>query len=506
MVKVIKNKKDTVIDVVHEPQDVSTAKLEEAVSEGSLVDVENDEGKKRFSLLVKLRDIKNFLTAKSPEEAKYLKKIESKLVKHVRPAIVFGAIALAVCFGFFVIWGGLAPLDSAAVAEGTIIVRGNHKTIQHLEGGIIEKIFIKEGQLVREGDELIKLSDTSAKASVHVILSQLRFAKALEKRLLAEEQDAEEVDFSDPILDQDDSEVVMLINNQKALFALNRKAKKVQSDVYSQRILQKNEEIKAQEAKLDAVSSSSAIAKEQLAIVEDLHKKGLEAKTRLLSARDRYDQLAGEIHSTKAIIAKAKEEAYEAELHKLNAENDFYQKVAEKYKENRAHVLELEHRLQAAEDVLERTTIKAPSSGMITGLLYHTMGGVIQQGAKVMDIVPQDDKLIVEAYVMPQFIESLYVGLEAKVQLNAYKSRLVPRVLGEVTYVSADKFVNQNTGQAFYNIKVELDEESIESTNTDIKLYPGMPVTVFIVKGSRTFLQYMLSPIVDSFHKAFKEA
>ncbi|MDJ1305698.1 MAG: HlyD family type I secretion periplasmic adaptor subunit [Candidatus Midichloria sp.] len=449
---------------------------------------------------------KRFLIAKTAEEARYRKKIESKLVKQVKPAVIFGGIAIGICISFFVIWGGLAPLDSAAVAEGTIIVSGNHKTIQHLEGGIIEEIFVEEGQTINEGDNLIKLSDTSAKSTVQVMLSQLRFAKALEKRLIAEEQEDNKVDFNDPILDISDPEVEVLIKNQKALFDLNKKALRVQMDVYNQRILQKNEEINSHEARLEAITSRLAIAKEQFNITNDLYKKGLESKTRLLHFQERYEELEGEMHSVKAFIAKAREEICETDLHKVHAENDFKQKTAEKYRENHVHVLELEQKLQYAKDILERTMIKAPNAGMVTGLAYHTIGGVIQQGAKVMDIVPQDDKLIIEAYVLPQFIESLYVGLEAKVQLNAYKSRLVPRILGKVTYVSADKFVNQSNGQSFYTIKIELDEESMKSVNTDIKLYPGMPVTVFIVKGTRTFLQYMMSPIVDSFHKAFKEA
>ena len=474
------------------------------------VHVEKTKEEKKASKLNLLKNffvhIKIFLIAKTVEEAKYRKKIENKLVKQIKPAVIFGGIAITICLSLFIIWGGLAPLDSAAIAEGVIIVSGNHKTIQHLEGGIIEEIFVKEGQIVKKNDNLIKLSDTSAKASVQVILSQLRFAMALEKRLIAEEQNDDDIDFNDAVLDAKDKEVQVLLKNQKALFNLNKKALQVQMDVYNQRVLQKNEEIHAYEAKLEAITSRLAIAKEQFDITNELYKKGLESKTRLLHFQERYEELEGEMHSIKASIARAKEEIYETDLHKVHAENDFKQKTAEKYRENHVRVLELAHKLQYAQDVLDRTMIKAHNAGMITGLEYHTIGGVIQQGGKVMDIVPQDDKLIIEAYVLPQFIESVYVGLEAKVQLNAYKSRLVPRILGKVIYVSADRFINQNNGQSFYTIKVELDEDSIKSVNTDIKLYPGMPVTVFIVKGTRTFLQYIISPIVDSFHKAFKEA
>ena len=169
---------------------------------------------------------KRFLISKSAEEAKYRKKIENKLAKQVKPAVFFGIISISICLGFFVMWGGFAPLDSAVVAEGAIILSGNHKTIQHLEGGVIEEIFVKDGQEVKADEVLIKLNDTAAKSHVHVILSQLRFAKALEKRLVAEEQDAEEIDFDDGILDLEDKEVQTLIKNQESLFKLKRKALK----------------------------------------------------------------------------------------------------------------------------------------------------------------------------------------------------------------------------------------------------------------------------------------
>lgn len=451
--------------------------------------------------------IKLFLFAQTPDEARYRKKIEENLDKHIRPVVVFGGTIMIIGIAFFIIWGSLAPLDSAVVSEGTIVLSGNRKTIQHLEGGVIEEIYAHDGQTVKNDQELIKLRNTHTMAHVRMILSQLQYAKAFERRLIAEEQSLDTVNYEhDSILDLSTPEVQNLIKNQNDLFALNKKALEIQLDVYNQKTLQKKEEVNGLLASQKAIITRKASAKEQLRISKELYSKGLETKIRMLQLQERYEEIDGQTYSIKATIAKVSEEIAETELHKINALNDYKQKTAEKYKENHMHVLELEQKLQSAEDTLKRATIRATSSGIVMGLQYHTIGGVIPPGSKIMDIVPQNDKLIVEAYVAPQFIENLHIGLAVKVQLNAYKSRLVPRVAGKVTHVSADKFINQNNGQSFYTIKIQLSEESIAKINTDIKLYPGMPVTVFIVRGNRTFLQYLLSPIVDSFHRAFKEA
>jgi HlyD family type I secretion membrane fusion protein len=275
--------------------------------------------------------------------------------------------------------------------------------VQSLEGGIVKSIFVEEGQSVVEGQDLIKLDDVNAKASKEIQLSQLKFAKALEARLIAEQNGSAEVDFSDPILQSSDIETQIIVNNQKSLFELNRESLKTNMEMLDQRISQKNESINAYEARKKSFIAQQLIAKEQLGISKDLHSKGLEAKTRLLSFQDRFEDLDGQIHSLNAQIAADREAIAETEIQKLHYQNEFKQKNAEMYKQNRAQLLEVEQKLYSAEDSLRRTLIKAPTSGIVTGLAVHTIGAVIPpQGQKIMDIVPQDDELIVECYIDPK--------------------------------------------------------------------------------------------------------
>lgn len=451
-------------------------------------------------------DAKSFMFAITPEEAKYQHKIEEELHQQIRPAVLFGGLVILITVGFFIVWSGLAPLDSAAMAEGSIVVSGNHKTIQHLEGGVIEQILVEDGQSVQAGQELIILNSTHAKSEANILLSQLRLVKSVEKRLVAEERGDDNIDFSDDVLDTHEQEVQQFIQTQTALFELNKKALRAALEVMDHRIVQFKEDLKSGEANLRSYNAQLLSVKEQLATAQKLFDQGLELKSRVILLQNRVQELEANVHTTKSAIAKCEEQIAESALNKIRTETEYRQKLAQEYKENRSAVLQSEQKYQAVLDVLSRRIIRAPSAGIITGLQYHTIGGVINPGGRVMDIVPQDDKLLVEAMIAPQDIESIRVGLEAKIQLNAYKNRLVPRIAGEVIYVSADRFTDEKSGRSHYIARIEIKEETVHRINSDIKLYPGMPVTVFIVKGTRTFLQYLISPILDSFHRAFKEA
>lgn len=457
------------------------------------------------------KEMKTFMIAETVEEAKYRIHIEKELIQQIKPALIFGGFVMAFVLGFFVVWGGLAPLDSAAIADGHIVVSGNHKTVQHLEGGVIDAILVADGDYVKEGQDLIILNKSHAMARFEITLSQLRFAKALEARLIAEDQNLNAVNFDYPILDIKDPEVRAIVKNQADIFELNKKALEMVYATLDYQIAQNQEKLKGLQSREESLKQRYVLSQKQLQASKELQSKGLETASKLRECQDRVAAMEGEVYSIRASIAEQHEAISEHALKKLRHETDVKQKIVEEYKKNRASVLELEQQLQAAQDVLNRIVIKAPNSGIVTNLQYHTVGGVIQQTGRIMDIVPQDDQLVAEVYVKPQDIESIYLGLETKIQLSAFKTRLVPRVDGKVTYVAADKTPVDPSMQAFrgpetYRVRVEFLPGALEKVNSEIVLYPGMPVTVFIVKGERTFLQYLLSPIMDSFHKAFKEA
>jgi HlyD family type I secretion membrane fusion protein len=465
--------------------------------------------------------INSFMFADTLEKSAFQQEIKEELHRQVKPAVKFGIMAILAFVAFFVIWGGLAPLDSASVGHGHIALSGNHKTIQHLYGGIVEKILVKEGDLVQEGQILMELNYTSQKAKVASIKSQLWTARAMEIRLLAERNYETELKFEDPLFDEKTPDLEQILKTQESYFVARTSLLNDTNSALTRKIQQEKERINGLEHQKEAYAKRRALLDAEAERVNELQKKGLVSNQRFFEMQRQSAEVMGQEAAIGAQILEVKERILEIEIDMLRQRDDFITKVEAELREVQEKLFTLREQLEAEQDILDRTIIRAPSAGIVHGLQHFTIGGVIAPGSKIMDIVPQNDKLIVEARISPRDIESVKVGLTARIQLGAFKTRLVPRIDGKVIYVSADRFVDDprsgmmaassdqpsRPGEAaYYLIKIELDEESISRINTEIKLHPGMPADVFIVKGTRTFLQYLISPIVDSFHRAFKEA
>ena len=448
------------------------------------------------------------------------------LMESVKPPLLFCAAAILIGISIFLIWGSLAPLDSAAIASGQVTLTGKRKTIQHLEGGVVDTIWVAEGARVQQGDPLITLSPTGIASQLQRVLWQLKAAKVTEKRLLAQElmtqgseargsetQGSTQVsqaptviptlDFTDPLLESlRDESLLQLMKTQQQIF--DAKCKEQQAFLSGQK-----ETIRAYQAQLNSLEKILVGEREKLQGFEELHAKNIVPKF--------GHGMAGLFETQRSVLemesdrTRLKSAIAEAKLKILQFTENLRSQIASEYRENHLHLLELEQEVHRLKDIVDRTVIKSPVTGVVTGLEVTTIGGVVHPGAKLMDIVPDSGELIIEASVNPQDIESVYPGLEAKIQLNAYKARLVPRISGEVISVSADVMqVSAGQGGAavppYYLVRIKVSEESLKRLTIPVTLTPGMPVTVFIVKGERTFLQYLLSPIKDSFHKAFKEA
>ncbi len=452
--------------------------------------------------------LKAFLFATSIEKSKYFIEIKGDIKHEVAKPIKFALWTIAFTIFFFVIWGGLAPLDSAITAQGSMVFSGNRQIIQHDSGGVVKKILVKDGDIVSEGQPLIELNQSQATLGLNINLSMLKTATAVEKRLLAEQSGKNEVDFTNSYLNLSDPEVQRLIDNQKQLFELRRGLLKGRLDSISKQIAQGEQKSIGEKGQLKALQAQLVNARVNANDAQKLFDKGAVPKTYLIQTQSHLQQLEGEESRLKASIAITENVIMDSKIQLLNTENDFMNRIEEEYKQNHIILLESEQKYLHASEIIDRTIIKAPVSGIVSSMTVHTIGGFINPGAKIMEINPQDDDLIVDSHVLPQEIGSLRVGIPVKIQLNPYKQRLVPRIDGEVTYVSANTVVYDlpQGRQEVYLVKVKINKEEIDQLNSDVKLYPGMPVTVFIIRGTRTFLQYFLSPIVDSFHKAFKEA
>ncbi|WP_046868724.1 HlyD family type I secretion periplasmic adaptor subunit [Microvirga massiliensis] len=406
----------------------------------------------------------------------------------------------------FGVWAIRAPLESAAIAGGAIEAESSRKTIQHLEGGIIAQILVKDGDEVAAGQTLVRLDDTRARAAVQVLQGQLWDAQVREARLLAERDARETIAFPLPLREalSQDPALTEIMSGQIKIFDTRRRLQESRIEVIRQRKAQTEREIVGLHSQLEAATKRAAIIKEEIAGIAPLVSKGLQTRPRLLQLEREQAEIDGRRGDTLAQIARAEQSIGESEAMILKLESDLYSEVAQSLRETQAQIFQLFERLQAANDVLARTEVRAPEAGTITDLRIHTPRGVVAAGEPLMDLVPRQDRLIVTAQVKPEDIDLVRPGLEARVRLLSYKHRRVPPVDGVLTYVAADRIVDKETQRAFYTARVRIDAASLREL-PEVEIVPGMPVEILIKTGEFTVAHYVLRPILDSFNRAFRE-
>ncbi len=416
-----------------------------------------------------------------------------------------GFAIIGVLFGGFGTWASIAELSSAAIAPGVVAVQSSTKTIQHLEGGIVKEILVRDGDYVEAGEVLIRLDDTRARASLEILRQQYWGAIVLRARLLAERDGTDNVDFPESVLARLDNEsVAQALLGQQRIFETRSKALQGQIDILQQRTAQYRDEIAALNAQLVAEERQLKLIAEEIVGVRELYEKGLERKPRLLALQRKSAEIEGLKGQHLALIARTKQKIGETLLRIIDLTNRRLEEVVSELRNVEARIADVEERLRAATDVLERVEIRAPASGIVVGLRMHTLGAVVSTGEPILDLVPQNEKLIIEAKVQPEDIDSVYPGLDAEIRLTAYNRRLTPTVRGVVVYVSADSLVDADTGLAHYKARIELEPSSLHLLQ-DVELYPGMPAEVMIVTGKQSALDYMLAPLTERLARAFKE-
>lgn len=422
----------------------------------------------------------------------------------IRQAVLFGFIVLGAFLGIFGLWALFAPLESASVANGKVIVATNRKTIQHLEGGIIKQILVKEGNVVKAGDPLIILEDTQASATVELLRDEANSLQANEARLTAERDHANITWPPELSKHQDEPDAQKIMKTQQELFESDTKAFAGQLQILQERIEQLNKQIESTQAQVTSNDEQLKWIGEELKAVEAMVEKKLVEKPRLWALYREAARLKGNRDELVGTIAASQQKIGETEQQIITLKDSTQQKILQQLTDIQSKLTDTMNRLKAAEDVLARTVIKAPQSGTVVGLQEHTIGGVIGAGKPILDIVPNQDELIIEARINPLDIDVVHVGLPARVQLVAYKRRSTPWLEGKVTYISADSFQDQQTNQSYYTARVTVDAKELKSLK-NITLYPGMPVQVMIITDKLTPFIYFLTPIKDSFTRAFRE-
>jgi HlyD family secretion protein len=440
------------------------------------------------------------------EQAGFLPEVSRSPVARMRGLILAGVGFLAMFVVGAGMWSIFAPLESAAIAPGMVVSDSHRKTLQHLEGGIIEAILVRDGDAVQAGQVLVRLENVKPRTALASVRGQLWEAQAAEARLLAERDGQREIAFPELLLDKaGDPAVAAALAGQRTIFASRRSLDESKIAAINERINQVHEEVVGHQAEIAALGKRQVLLREELVGVRELVAKGLERKPHMLQLDRELAEMEGQRGNTQAQIAKAAQTVAESQADILTLKHDRQKEVADDLRDVQKKLHELVEQERAAADVLVRTEVRAPEAGTVTDLKVHTPGGVVQAGEALLDLVPQTDLLVVEAEVRPEDIDRVQPGLPAQVRLLPYKQRRTPPLEAEVVYVSADRLVDKRTNQPYYTAKLRIDAEKLAALGPEVKMLPGMPAEAMIKTGQTTVAIYAFAPILDSFHRAFRE-
>jgi HlyD family type I secretion membrane fusion protein len=432
------------------------------------------------------------------------------LPRSTRLPTIGGILVMAVMLMGFGVWGNTAPIAGAVVASGVFVVTGQNKIIQHLEGGVIREIYVREGDRVEAGQVLLDLDETMPRAELQrLFLRRLRLT-AIDSRLMAEMREDGEVTFPAEIVNAlaTTPDAKEILDNQKLAFTARRN--NLDSDIKSidESIKALEERIQGSRVQLSAVKRQIVLLDEEIETKDRLVQAGLVRKPELMVLQRTKANLEGEIGRIMGDIGDAKERIARA-VEQINGVRKTAIKTAvDQLHEIRGELADVRERMLSSKGVLDRVRVTAPVSGVVVKLRYHTNGGGVEAGKNIMELLPLKDELIIEARLRPQDIDSVKRGQKATVRLTALSQRITPMVSGDVIYLSADTLADEKKSQQvgptdIYIVRVKLDANTI--TIPDFKATPGMPAEVYIQTAERTFFQYLVKPIHDSMARAFRE-
>lgn len=422
-----------------------------------------------------------------------------------RTPLLIGWAVIAFGLGGSLAWATLAPLDSAVSAQGVVSVESNRKTVQHLEGGIVREIRVRDGDYVDEGDVLFRLDGTQAAANLEVVRNQRAAALAEEARLTAERDGSSTLEFPSDVMErQNDPAVAKAIADQQRLFRERQSYLSAQKDVLESQVKQAQEQLEGAAQERASGLKQISWVDQELPSLRDLYKKGLVQWTRITSLERQRAQLEGVVAAAAATHARLLHSINEANLKIAELKQQFHQQVAESIAATRKLIAETEQKQKVAQDILDRLDVRAPQTGVVQGLKVFTPGAVIRQGDPLLDIVPLNEELVIRAQVSPYSMDVVHAGLRAEIRFPSFHLPYVPVMFGYIKNISYDRLMDEATNQPYFAADVVADRSTLPEEIRD-KLRAGLPTDVLIVAGERTPLQYLLRPLTDRLRKGMRE-
>ena len=415
----------------------------------------------------------------------------------------FGVLALGVLV--MTAWVVLAPLSGAIIAPAFVKVDMNRKVVQHQEGGIVKQILVRDGERVQMGQTLVVIDDVKLDATLDLLRTQHDGERAKAARLEAERAMLPEVRFpADMLARSSEPKVVELVQRETALFRARREALESQIAVLRKQIRQTEDEAQALSGQIAAEGRALKSQKEELAVNMKLFQQNFVQKTRVMALERAVADYEARWEEHRAELAKTRQRSSELELRVLAQRNAYVQSATDELKEISTRLFDLEERLRPSKDASDRQRIAAPIAGIVVGQRVFSAGAVIGPREVLMEIVPEDKSLVVEARIRPEDINHVHKGSDAEVRLTAYKSRTTPLVAGTVNYVSADRMLDAQTSAPYYVVHVDVPARALEEAG-NLRMQAGMPAEVYIRTDSRSAFDYLFAPVTAYLRRGMRE-
>lgn len=431
----------------------------------------------------------------------------SQLSKMANPGkfSFIGYVILFITFGVLGTWAYFGIIASAVVAPGVVALESDRKVVQHFEGGIVQEILVREADFVEQGDPLIVLDNIQVTSEIAVLELRRATSEALIARLIAEQTFAEEVSFPEDLLASDNPIVSSAVQAQRNIFNDRRSIFLSQTEILEYRAEQLNGQAEGYEVQRAALESRFELRNELFERMRTGEERGVIESNRLSDMQDEVIQIEASIGTAMSDIAQVKAAAGEARLNILKLKQEYSERANSELKTARSELSEINENLTVAKDRMRRTTITAPTTGKVQSLAVTTRGSVIRSGEILMEIVPSDETLLIDAKVAPVDVDNVRPGLETEVRFSAFKARLSKLVLGEVMSISTDVLTTEDPNASpYYLARIKVPDENLTDEIRE-GLTAGMPADVVILTGERTVLQYMLDPLSEAIFKSLRE-
>jgi len=422
----------------------------------------------------------------------------------VRPLFLAGFFIIFFVFGGITAWSVFAPFEGAIIATGTVAVEGNRKAVQHLEGGIVSEISVREGDFVEAGQVILRLDGTATRAQLAALESRLAELAVREARLIAEQTGSRTIEIRPEFDDlAARASVQSSLAGQVSLRSARSESRESQARIMRQRMEQLQTRIAGSQNEIAAKRSELSLVEQEAQSLEGLRADGLVTETRMLELERAQFRLRGELEGLNSQIATTRVQIGETELELRRLQAGFLEEVVQELRDVKAEIAELAEQRIAAQDRLKRLDIIAPTQGYAIGVRAHTVGGVITPSEPVLFVIPRDDRLVAKIRINPADIDKITLGQDARLRFSAFAQKESPEVDGAIVTVSADAITDEQSGLQYYEAVVEWPREG--SAAARFELLPGMPVEAMVKTESRNVMSYLVKPFQDAMSRTFRE-